>query len=230
MPLDSTGFPTMTRPPPRSNTPPRSGPPARRAPIRRFIDPKADHLLDPLPDGAAWYVAQAEHRREFSAAWELRRQGFSIFLPHVLVPERVDRWKRPTAPARLAYLPSYLLVAIALDPDSPGIAMVNRTRGIASLVNAPGGTPRPVRAAVLADLMGRVDAKGCVPLTTTERAAWRVKVGQLVRITGGPFSAFEGMVSELLQSGRVRVDASLFGRTTPVDLPQHWVEDVESVG
>lgn len=47
-----------------------------------------------------------------------------------------------------------------------------------------------------------------------------------MRITAGPFANFTGTVREA-SGPKLRVEVSIFGRTTPVDLPP---EDMEKAG
>jgi transcriptional antiterminator NusG len=52
-----------------------------------------------------------------------------------------------------------------------------------------------------------------------------LEVGDLVKITDGPFKNKEGKVSEIDEErGRVKVLVSLFGRETPIDLDFLQVE------
>jgi transcriptional antiterminator NusG len=45
------------------------------------------------------------------------------------------------------------------------------------------------------------------------------EVGELVRITDGPFKEYEGKIGEIDQAkGKVKVMVTIFGRETPVEL------------
>ncbi len=46
-----------------------------------------------------------------------------------------------------------------------------------------------------------------------------VKIGDFVRITGGPFADFTGEVTEInLERERIKASVVIFGRATPVEL------------
>jgi len=63
------------------------------------------------------------------------------------------------------------------------------------------------------------------------KAAPRPKVdfeqGEMVRITEGPFANFTGLVEEYdLDHGKLRLNVSIFGRNTPVEIPYSQVEKI----
>jgi len=49
-------------------------------------------------------------------------------------------------------------------------------------------------------------------------------LGESVRVTDGPFRDFTGSITEInLDKGKIRVNISMFGRDTPVELDFHQV-------
>jgi len=54
-----------------------------------------------------------------------------------------------------------------------------------------------------------------------------IEVGESIRVKTGPFANFEGVVKELLADrGKIRVNISMFGRETPVELDYEQIEKI----
>jgi transcriptional antiterminator NusG len=112
-------------------------------------------------------------------------------------------------------LPGYVLVQMRMTDQSWHI--VRNTPGVTGFVAASGNKPVPLLEEEVNQILQQ----------TVE--APRVKVGfrkgQSVRVTGGPFADFVGIVDEInVGKGKVKVLLSLFGRETPVELEFFQVE------
>ena len=112
-------------------------------------------------------------------------------------------------------LPGYVLVQMRMTDQSWNV--VRNTPGVTGFVAASGNKPVPIlEKEVEQILQQKVEAP-------------RIKVGfrqgQSVRVTGGPFAEFVGIVDEInMGKGKVKVLLSLFGRETPVELEFFQVE------
>ncbi|HHD78022.1 MAG TPA: transcription termination/antitermination protein NusG [Epsilonproteobacteria bacterium] len=82
-------------------------------------------------------------------------------------------------------------------------------------------TPTPLAAADVQNILAKLE----------EKAAPRPKVdfetGEMVRIIDGPFANFTGMVEEYdLNHGTLKLNVSIFGRNTPVEILYTQVEKI----
>jgi len=125
--------------------------------------------------GSRWYVAQTHPRAEAKAAWHLRRQGFTIYLPRILKQRRhARRIDRVAAPL----FPSYLFVSI--DMTTQRWLAVDSTIGVTRLVRdyeRPGDKVRVIGGA-LCDCCGLYEG-----MTGQERVAILLELlGRKVRV------------------------------------------------
>lgn len=108
--------------------------------------------------------------------------------------------------------PGYVLVEMELNQET--IHLINSVQGVVKFVSH-GRLPQPLRPDEVNRLLG-IEA----PAEETEpKPEIPFMAGQVVEITGDPFSGFSGTVEEVLaDKGKVRVAVSLFGRPTSVEL------------
>ncbi len=106
--------------------------------------------------------------------------------------------------------PGYVLVEMIMEPDSWYV--VRNTPRVTGFVGSDATNPTPLSYEEVESLMSRM-SKG-EPKFKVE-----VQVGEMVRITDGPFKDYDGKVSEVdEEKGRVKVMVPVFGRDTAVEL------------
>ena len=134
-------------------------------------------------------------------------------IQEALVPTQevveIRNGKRVTVTKRL--YPGYVLVHMVLNERT--IHVINNIQGVIKFVGA-GQAPQPLREEEVNKLLGiELEAEAGV------KEDIPFHVGQVVEVTQGPFSDFSGTVQEVYpDKGKVKVEVSLFGRPTPVEL------------
>jgi transcriptional antiterminator RfaH len=156
--------------------------------------------------GERWYVVHTQPHAEGRAATNLERQGYILFCPRLRKTVRHAR-KRATILAPL--FANYLF--LRLDVSRDRWRSINGTRGVIRLITQ-GETPQPVPPGVVEALQDRIGADGVLEWTQA------LRIGQSVRISGGPFADFVGTLEQLDDAGRVRVLLDILGRSVSVAL------------
>jgi transcriptional antiterminator NusG len=131
----------------------------------------------------------------------------------VLVPTQevveIRNGKRVTVTKRL--YPGYVLVSMAMNERT--MHAINNIQGVIKFVGS-GKAPQPLRDDEINKILG---------VEIEEEKASREEipfhVDQVVEIMQGPFTDFSGTVQEVYaDKGKVKVEVSLFGRPTSVEL------------
>jgi transcriptional antiterminator NusG len=131
----------------------------------------------------------------------------------VLVPTQdvleIRNGKRVSVTRRL--YPGYVLVHMLLDERTQHV--INNIQGVIKFVGS-GKTPQPLREDEINKILGvKVEAE------EEEREDIPFHTGQVVEVIQGPFTDFSGTVQEVYHDkGKVKVEVSLFGRPTSVEL------------
>ena len=115
--------------------------------------------------------------------------------------------------------PSYVVVEMALNNDTRHL--VQNVPGVTRFVGS-GAREVPLKENEVRRLLGQMETSKSRPVPTVQ-----FNVGDHVRISDGPFSAFTGVVDEVNnERGKVKVMVSIFGRATPVELDFLQVQPV----
>jgi transcription termination/antitermination protein NusG len=169
-----------------------------------------------------WYVVHTysghENKARLSLIDRVRQAGLTEKFGDVLIPtdtvvELVKGQKRST---RRKFFPGYMFVQMDLDQET--FHLVKNTPKITGFLG--GMNPQPVKETEIQNINSAI-TEG------TSRSKPRVSYdeGDSVRVTEGPFANFTGVVVEVKpEKQKLRVNLSIFGRATPVELDFAQVE------
>ncbi len=166
-----------------------------------------------------WYALQTYSGHENKVQKLIQRrieeepEGEAREIREALVPTQevveIRNGKRVNVTKRL--YPGYVLVEMVLNERT--MHVVNNIQGVIKFVGS-GKAPQPLREEEINKILG-VE----VEEEETSREEIPFHVGQVVEVTQGPFTDFSGTVQEVYpDKGKVKVEVSLFGRPTSVEL------------
>lgn len=172
-----------------------------------------------------WYVIHSYSGYENKVKKNLEHRAASMHdvggdrIYQVIVPteEEVELkdGKRRTIERRV--FPGYILVDMIMDEDSWYV--VRNTPGVTGFVGM-GNKPTPLSQEEVDKIMRRIE-------DVAPKIKISFKIGQKVRLVGGPFADFMGAVDEISpEKGKARVMVSFFGRETPVEVDFLQLEKV----
>jgi transcriptional antiterminator NusG len=165
--------------------------------------------------GRNWYAVHTYAGYEDAVVRNLKQRieslGMEDKIFNVLVPKekriRLKAGKRVVEEEKI--YPGYVLVDMTVTDDSWYV--VRNTPRVTGFVGS-GTTPVPLvkeEVEMLFEMMGGKEPKYKMD----------IKVGDIVRITDGPFKDFEGRASEVDEErGKIKTLVSMFGRETPLEL------------
>lgn len=162
-----------------------------------------------------WYVLHTYSGYEDSVAFNLKQRIESLNMQDsifdVVVPKekkiKISGGKRVTTEEKI--FPGYVLVNMIVTDDSWYV--VRNTPNVTGFVGS-GTIPTPIAQEEWDYLNKRMGA---------DEPKFKVdfQIGELVKITDGPFKDYEGKVGNVdEQHGKIKVMVTIFGRETPVEL------------
>jgi transcriptional antiterminator NusG len=171
-----------------------------------------------------WYVVQAlsnyEHKVAQGLTERVKRSGLTEKFGEILVPtEKVvelrDGVKRKSD---RKFFPGYVLVQMELDEDT--WHLVNEVPKVLGFIGGTGDKPTPISEKEAMSILRRVEEGVDKP-----KPKVLFEVGQVVRVTEGPFNDFNGIVESVnYEKNRLHVAVQILGRSTPVELDFSQVE------
>jgi len=170
-----------------------------------------------------WYVVRTYSGHETKVKTyvdaEVARAGLQEKISAVLIPsERVVEVKDGKKKHKVKnFFPGYVLVEAILDKES--IHLILEAPSVLGFVPDK-NNPAPLHPTEVKRLVGKMEEK-----EETELVEIPFRIGDPVKVVHGPFNNFNGFIKEVNgEKMKVKVEVSIFGRKTPVELDFTQVE------
>lgn len=161
-----------------------------------------------------WYTVKVQSNREKSVSEKLKLEMMRDFNEevNVLIPSQrfsIVKNGKVKQKEQLLY-PGYIFVETqSVDKILHFAKIIN---GMANVLKDPQGNPIVMRLSEIERMAGEVEHRKAV-----DKGLYAI--GEEVSVTNGPFSSFRGKVQTLdYEKDKVKIEVSIFGRATIVDL------------
>lgn len=179
---------------------------------------------DPSRPDLRWYVVHTltGHEQKVKAGIEraIADRGMEYLVVEVLVPDEevTTQTKKGKKTRKKIFFPGYVMVRMEITDTSWGL--VRETASVTGFVSAAGNKPSPLTIDEVRIILDQIAGR-------KPRVKFEVELdaGEPVRITSGPFASFTGIVEEVIPDrGKVKVQVTVFGRATTVELELSQVD------
>lgn len=171
-----------------------------------------------------WYVVHAysgfENQVKKLLSERVERSGLQDKFGQILVPteEVVEMRDGQKRKSERKFFPGYVLVQMEMEDEC--WHLVRETPKVMGFIGGTSDRPAPITDKEADAILQRVQEGAEKP-----KPKVLFEVGEVVRVTDGPFNDFNGVVEEVnYEKSRLRVAVLIFGRSTPVELEFHQVE------
>jgi transcriptional antiterminator NusG len=180
-----------------------------------------------IPEGELirqWYAVHTYSGYEEAVARYLKQRVESLAMSdkifNIVVPKekkiKIKNGKRTTIEEKI--YPGYVLVEMILSEDSWYV--VRNTPHVTGFVGADATKPTSLSKEEIDYLLGRIGVEA-------PRMNIDLSIGDLVKITDGPFKDYDGKISEINnERGTIKVMVPVFGRETAIEIDSLQVKKV----
>ena len=172
-----------------------------------------------------WYIVHVlsgfENRVLKTLKERIVNHNMTEYFAEILVPEEsvvanVNGKKRTM---KKKFFPGYVLVKMIMNEKT--WHLVKDTDKITGFIGGTKDKPMPISDEEAASMTASL-AEGF----KRTRSVANFSEGDSVKVIEGPFASFVGVVENISDKGKVKVQVSIFGRPTPVELEFSQVEKV----
>ncbi len=187
--------------------------------------PRDPVLADGKSPEFKWYIAKTMTGQENKVSRTLRERIIQLkkteFFAEILVPEEtvVSNAGGKKRTIKKKFFPGYVLVKMIMNDDT--WHLVKDTNKITGFIGGTSTNPQPISDEEAAYMTNQADGG-----TTRTRSSINFSEGEQVKVIEGPFASFVGTVEAVNDKGKLKVNVSIFGRPTPVELDFSQVEKV----
>ena len=171
---------------------------------------------------ARWYIVHAYSNFEKKVAEDIenkaKQKGLGDAIEQIVVPtEKVVEVRRGRkVDAERKFFPGYVLVRANLTDAV--FSLIKNTPKVTGFLGD--SKPVPITDAEAERILHQVQEGVERP-----KPSITFEIGEQVRVADGPFASFNGSVQEVDEErSRLKVEVSIFGRATPVELEYGQVE------
>lgn len=172
---------------------------------------------------ARWYIVQAYSNFEKKVAEAIEKEaelkGLTHLIEQITVPVEkfVEIRRGRKVESERKFFPGYVLVRAHLTDDL--FHLIKNTPRVTGFLGSD-SRPVPISDREADQILMQVQERVEKP-----KSSLRFEVGEQVRVSDGPFASFNGIVQEVEEErSRLKVEVSIFGRATPVELEYDQVE------
>ncbi len=151
---------------------------------------------------------------------EMNRRGLADRVLEVVIPnEKVFEVREGKKRVKTkSFLPGYILIEAALDKKL--IDIILSIPSVVSFVGPSKDRPTALQNDEMRRILGKVEERKDLEVPEV-----RYYLGQPVKVIDGPFNGFQAQIKEVNEDKqKLKVEVSIFGRKTPVELDYAQVE------
>ena len=172
---------------------------------------------------ARWYIVHAYSNFENKVADSIeeaaKAKGLWDKFEQILVPKEkaIEVRRGRKVDAERKFFPGYVMVRANLTDDV--FHLIKNTPKVTGFLGSD-NKPMPITDREADQILGQIQEGVERPKPSVS-----FEVGEQVRVSDGPFASFNGTVQEVDEErSRLKVEVSIFGRATPVELEFGQVE------
>jgi len=172
-----------------------------------------------------WFVLKAATGQENKIMKSLKERivnhKLTEYFAEILVPEEtaVTNVNGKKRTIKKKFFPGYVLIKMIMNDTT--WHLVKSTDKVSGFIGGTSNKPTPITAEEAAYM-----TNSSVDGFKRPKSTIHFTEGESVKVIEGPFTSFVGTVENVNEKGKLKVNVSIFGRPTPVELDFSQVEKV----